>query len=188
MEVNLSPFLRGLNDVMADRELALEEQELRQVMMEFQQRMMAKQREMRQKEAEENLAAGEAFLQENSTKEGVSVLPSGLQYKVLKEGTGAIPTATDRVKTNYRGTLIDGEEFDSSYDRGQPAEFAVTGVIAGWTEALQLMKEGARWQLFVPGNLAYGARGRPPRIAPNATLIFEIELIEILEQEVETGT
>lgn len=121
----------------------------------------------------------EAFLAENKTKEGVVTLPSGLQYKVLRAGTGKSPKATDTVVTHYRGTLIDGKEFDSSYRRGQPASFPVNRVIAGWTEALQLMQCGAKWQLFVPARLAYGDRGAGPDIGPGATLIFEVELIEI---------
>jgi len=150
-------------------------------MAEFQQRMIARQQEMLRKEAETNLAAGNAFLEENKGKPGVVVLPSGLQYKVLEEGTGRTPTATDRVKVHYQGTFVNGEEFDSSYRRNQPAEFQVNRVIAGWTEALQLMKEGAKWQLFIPADLAYGERGRPPSMPPNSTLIFEVELIEVLQ-------
>jgi len=180
MEINVDLFIRAIRDVVAERELALSGEEVQQVLTDFQRRMMAKQMEIRQKEAEENLAAGKAFLEENATKEGVKVLSSGLQYKVLTEGTGLTPSATDRVKVNYRGTFIDGTEFDSSYKRGQPAEFAANRVITGWTEALQLMKEGAKWQLFIPANLAYGAQGRPPTMPPNSALIFEVELIEIV--------
>jgi FKBP-type peptidyl-prolyl cis-trans isomerase len=132
------------------------------------------------KAGSENLAKGTAFLEANKAKEGVVALPSGLQYKVIKEGTGGTPVATDKVKTHYRGTLIDGKEFDSSYKRGQPATFGVTQVIAGWTEALQLMKEGAKWELYIPANLAYKTRDTPT-IPANSTLIFEIELIEIVK-------
>jgi len=181
VEINLDLFMRGVKDVLAERELALSDEEMQQVMAEFQQRMMARQQEMLRKEAETNLAEGTAFLEENKTKPGVVVLPSGLQYKVLEEGTGRTPTATERVKVNYRGTFVNGEEFDSSYKRNQPAEFQVNRVIAGWTEALQLMKEGAKWQLFIPANLAYGEQGRPPSMPPNSTLIFEVELIEVLQ-------
>jgi len=181
VEVSLDLFMRGVKDVLAERELALTADEMQQVMAEFQQRMMAQQMELRQKEAEANLAEGTAFLDANKDKPGVMVLPSGLQYKVLEEGTGPSPTPTDRVKVHYRGTFVNGEEFDSSYKRNQPAEFQVNGVIAGWTEALQLMKEGAKWQLFIPANLAYGERGRPPSMPPNSTLIFEVELIEVLQ-------
>ncbi|PYY03418.1 MAG: hypothetical protein DMG64_08020 [Acidobacteria bacterium] len=120
-----------------------------------------------------------AFLAANKSKEGVVTLPSGLQYKVLKEGTGPKPSATDSVACNYRGTLINGTEFDSSYKRGQPATFAVNGVIKGWTEALQLMPVGSKWQLFIPADLAYGERGAGADIGPNSTLIFEVELLSI---------
>ena len=129
--------------------------------------------------AEANRQKGEAFLVENQKKEGVITLPSGLQYKVIEEGTGESPKPNDTVVTHYRGTLIDGKEFDSSYRRGEPASFPVNRVIAGWTEALQLMKVGAKWQLFIPPELAYGERGAGRAIGPNAALIFEIELVEI---------
>ena len=121
----------------------------------------------------------EKFLMENKAKEGVKTLPSGLQYKVIKDGDGKTPKLTDTVSTHYRGTLLDGSEFDNSYKRNQPAEFPVSGVIKGWTEALQLMKEGAKWTLYVPAKLAYGERGFPPVIGPNETLIFEIELLKV---------
>ncbi|MDH5385717.1 MAG: FKBP-type peptidyl-prolyl cis-trans isomerase, partial [Candidatus Aminicenantes bacterium] len=130
-------------------------------------------------QAEKNLAEGQSFLEENGKKEGVITLQSGLQYKVLSEGSGKSPQKGDAVTVHYRGTLLNGTEFDSSYSRGQPQSFRVDGVIAGWTEALQLMKEGAKWQLFIPSVLAYGERGVPQRIPPNSTLIFEIELISI---------
>jgi len=180
-EVDIEMLIRGLRDVMADRNLALSDEEQQQVMTGFRTRLMAKQREAREKETKDNLAAAQAFLEENAKKEGVIVLPSGLQYKVLRDGTGRTPTETDRVKTNYRGMFIDGTEFDNSYKRGQPSEFDVTGVIPGWTEALKLMKEGAKWELYIPADLAYGPRGRPPRIPPNSALVFEMELIEIVE-------
>ncbi|MCP5523533.1 MAG: FKBP-type peptidyl-prolyl cis-trans isomerase [Verrucomicrobiales bacterium] len=130
--------------------------------------------------AEKAKAEGEAFLAENKQKDGVTTLASGLQYQVEKEGSGTSPSATDRVSVNYRGTFIDGKEFDSSYKRGQPAQFGVGGVIKGWTEALQLMKPGAKWKLFVPSDLAYGERGMGRSIPPNSTLIFEVELLEVL--------
>ncbi len=122
---------------------------------------------------------GEAFLAENAKKEGVKTLPSGLQYKVLKDGTGKQPTKEDTVSVHYKGTLVDGREFDSSYKRGEPAEFGVTQVIKGWTEALQLMKEGAKWQIFLPSSLAYGDRGAGDLIGPNETLVFEVELLKV---------
>jgi FKBP-type peptidyl-prolyl cis-trans isomerase FklB len=173
IEVNVESLAQGLGDAMAGKELALSQDEIRKVMTSFQQRMMAKQ-------GAKNLAEGKAFLEANKTKEGVKVLPSGLQYKVIREGTGKTPTVDGKVKTHYRGTLINGTEFDSSYKRNKPAEFPVRGVIKGWTEALLLMKEGAKWELYIPANLAYGERGRPS-IPPNSTLVFEIELLEVLE-------
>jgi FKBP-type peptidyl-prolyl cis-trans isomerase FklB len=180
VEVNLDALMMGLKDALEGKELALSQSEMQQVYTRFQQEMRAKIAAKRAEEAAKNLAAGKAFLEENKTKEGVKVLPDGLQYKIITEGTGPIPTADDKVKTNYRGTLIDGTEFDSSYKRKMPAEFTVKGVIKGWTEALQLMKVGAKWELYIPADLAYGERGRPG-IPPNATLIFEIELLEIVK-------
>lgn len=129
--------------------------------------------------SEINKAKGEAFLTENKKKEGVVVRPSGLQYKILKEGTGASPKSTDMVTTHYAGTTIDGREFDSSYKRGEPTSFGVNQVIAGWTEALQLMKVGSKWELYIPSKLAYGERGAGGVIGPNQTLIFTVELIKI---------
>ncbi len=124
---------------------------------------------------------GEAFLAENKEKAGVTTTASGLQYEVMKEGSGAKPQKTDRVSVHYAGTLIDGTEFDSSYKRGSPAAFAVTGVIKGWTEVLQLMNVGSKYRVFIPSDLAYGLRGSPPIIGPNATLIFEVELLNIVK-------
>jgi len=180
VEVNLEPLMLGLQDVLEGNTLKLTKAETQKVFAAFQQRMRAKQEAERKIQADENLAKGKAFLEANKTKEGVKVLPSGLQYKVIKEGTGEIPTADDKVKTHYRGRLLDGTEFDSSYKRNQPAEFPVKGVIKGWTEALQLMKTGAKWELYIPADLAYGERGRPS-IPPNSVLIFEIELLEIVK-------
>jgi FKBP-type peptidyl-prolyl cis-trans isomerase FklB len=180
VEVNLDALMMGLKDALEGKQLALSQGEMSKVYMAWQQKMRAKQAAKQKKEAIENLAAGTAFLDANKKKEGVKVLPDGLQYKIIKEGTGATPTADDKVKTNYRGTLIDGTEFDSSYKRNRPAEFNVKGVIKGWTEALGLMKVGAKWELFIPPNLAYGERGRPG-IPPNSTLIFEIELLDIVK-------
>ena len=180
IEVNLDVLMWGLKDALAGKELALTQEEIQKVNTSFQQQMMAKQ----MAKVAENLAKGKAFLEQNKAKEGVKVLPSGLQYKVITEGTGKTPTADDTVKTHYQGTLLDGTEFDSSYKRNQPAEFAVKGVIKGWTEALQLMKEGAKWELYIPADLAYGERGRPG-IPPNSVLIFQIELLEIAKQNPE---
>jgi FKBP-type peptidyl-prolyl cis-trans isomerase FklB len=137
--------------------------------------MAAQQKE----QAAKNLVESRAFLAENGKKEGIKTLPSGLQYKVLTEGSGKSPKAEDNVTVNYKGTLINGTEFDSSYKRGQPATFQVKGVIKGWIEALQLMKEGSKWQLFIPPELGYGERGAGPLIPPNSALIFEVELIAI---------
>jgi len=181
IDVNLELLMQGIKDTLEGKEPALSQAEMQKVYSDWQQRMRAKQLAKQKKEAAENLAAGTAFLEANKAKQGVKVLPSGLQYKVITEGTGNTPTADDKVKTHYRGTLIDGTEFDSSYKRNKPAEFPVKGVIKGWTEALQLMKEGSKWELYIPANLAYGERGRPG-IPPNSTLIFEIELIEIVKQ------
>jgi FKBP-type peptidyl-prolyl cis-trans isomerase len=180
IEVNLDSLMMGLKDALEGRKLVLSQSEMQQVYARFQQQMREKQAAKRAEEAAKNLAAGTAYLEANKAKEGVKVLPSGLQYKVITEGTGNTPTADDKVKTNYRGTLIDGTEFDSSYKRNKPAEFAVKGVIKGWTEALQLMKEGSKWELYIPASLAYSERGRPG-IPANSTLIFEIELLEIVK-------
>jgi len=180
IEIRIESLIRGLRDATAGKELALTEEQMKQIMTSFSQRMMAKRKELQKADAAKNLAAGKAFLAANGKKEGVKVLPSGLQYKILKEGTGRSPTAEDKVKTHYRGTLLDGTEFDSSYKRNKPAEFAVKAVIKGWTEALQLMKEGATWELYIPPDLAYGARGNR-NIPGNSTLIFQVELIEIVK-------
>jgi len=180
IEVSLDSLMQGLKDVLEGKQLAISQEEMKLVYTAWQQKMRAKQAAKQAMEAAKNLAAGTAFLEANKAKEGVKVLPSGLQYKVIKEGTGSTPTADDKVKTHYRGTLIDGTEFDSSYKRDLPAEFPVKGVIKGWTEALQLMKEGGKWELYIPADIAYGQRGRPS-IPPNSTLIFEIELLEIVK-------
>jgi FKBP-type peptidyl-prolyl cis-trans isomerase FklB len=157
------------------------EQEVNETLTAFQKEMAAQQAERNKILVEKNKKEGEIFLAENKKKEGVVTLPSGLQYKVIKEGTGETPKLTDTVTVNYSGTLIEGTEFDSSYRRGQPATFPVKGVIAGWTEALQLMKVGSKWQLFIPSNLAYGERGAGRDIGPNTTLIFDVELLSIKE-------
>jgi len=140
---------------------------------------MAEAEAMAKEMGEKNLKEGEAFLQENAKREGVVALPSGLQYEVIEEGTGKSPKPGDEVTVHYRGTLVDGTVFDSSYERGEPVTFPVEGVIPGWTEALQLMKEGAKWKLFIPPSLAYGERGAGQVIGPNATLLFEVELISV---------
>ncbi len=181
VEVNPDILLQGIKDVLSGGKTLMTEQEVKQTMMDFQKDMMAKHQARMKELGEKNEKEGEAFLAENKKKEGVITLPSGLQYKVIKEGEGKTPIATDMVTVHYRGTLIDGKEFDSSYTRGQPVTFPVKGVIPGFSEALQLMKVGSKWQLFIPSNLSYGERGAGEEIGPNATLIFDIELISIKE-------
>lgn len=182
VEVDLDSLMMGLKDALQGNKLVMSQDEMQKVYAAWQTKMRAKIAAEKKKEAAENLAAGTAFLEANKAKEGVKTLPSGLQYKIIKEGTGDTPTANDRVKTHYRGTLINGKEFDSSYERNKPAEFTVKGVIKGWTEALQLMKVGAKWELYIPANLAYGERGRP-NIPPNSTLIFDVELLDIVKPD-----
>jgi FKBP-type peptidyl-prolyl cis-trans isomerase FklB len=179
--VDVDPALlaAGLRDTLAGGKTALTEEEARAVMAAFQEELRSKQAAMMAQAADKNQKEGEAFLATNKAREGVVALPSGLQYKILKEGTGPKPAADDTVLCHYRGTLIDGTEFDSSYKRNEPAKFPVKGVIKGWTEALQLMPVGSKWQLFVPANLAYGERGVGPQIGPNTMLIFDVELISI---------
>jgi FKBP-type peptidyl-prolyl cis-trans isomerase len=172
IELNPNKLVKGIKHALTGKKPLLSQQEMGQVMMAFQ-------RERFMQLAEKNRQEGEAFLAKNAKKDGVVSLSSGLQYKVITPGDGKTPKATDKVTTHYRGTLIDGTEFDSSYKRGEPATFSVKGVIAGWTEALQLMKEGAKWQLFIPAKLAYGMRGAGQKIGPNATLIFKIELLKV---------
>jgi FKBP-type peptidyl-prolyl cis-trans isomerase FklB len=178
IEVDPKALGAGLADTLAGK-AALTDEEIRETLMAFQKEMMSKAQTRMKEAGDKNLKEGEAFLAANAKKEGVKVLPSGLQYKVIKSGTGRTPKATDTVKTHYHGTLIDGTVFDSSVERKEPVSFEVNGVIAGWTEALQLMKEGDKWQLFVPSKLAYGEQARGPKITPNSTLVFEVELLSI---------
>ena len=178
LDVDADMLARGVKDAMSGGETLLSDEEVRETLAALQQELREKALERRKQDAEKNKMEGEAFLAENGKKEGVISLPSGLQYKVLQSGSGSSPKLTDTVETNYRGTLIDGNEFDSSYKRGQTAVFPVNGVIAGWTEALQRMKVGDKWQIFVPPELAYGERGAGP-IGPNTTLIFDVELVSI---------
>jgi FKBP-type peptidyl-prolyl cis-trans isomerase FklB len=187
--VDLDPdiYMKGFKDGYAGEKGAMTEQEMRDAIQPIQKELAAKRAEemkksaeMRKQLAEKNKAAGAAFLAGNSKKKGVVTLPSGLQYKITKEGTGKSPQKTDKAKIHYRGTLINGTQFDSSLKRGEPATFGVDKVIKGWTEALQLMKEGAKWTIYVPSNLAYGERGAGSMIGPNETLIFEVELISVL--------
>jgi FKBP-type peptidyl-prolyl cis-trans isomerase FklB len=179
MDLDIDVFIRGLKDGFSGKKPLMTDDEMHATMTAFQNDQMKKQPQGKQTAAEENKKVGEAFLAENKKKEGVVALPSGLQYKILKAGKGKKPTNADTVECHYRGTLIDGTEFDSSYRRGQPASFPVGGVIAGWTEALKLMPLGSKWQLFVPSQLAYKERGAGSDIGPNATLIFEVELLGI---------
>ena len=178
IDVDVELLTKGVIDALAGGETLLSGEEARETLVALQKELREKALERKKLDAEKNKKEGEAFLAENRTKEGVVSLPSGLQYKILQSGDGLSPKGTDTVETNYRGTLIDGTEFDSSYKRGQAAVFPVNGVIAGWTEALQLMKVGDKWQLFVPPELAYGERGAGP-IGPNSTLIFDVELLSI---------
>jgi FKBP-type peptidyl-prolyl cis-trans isomerase len=179
VEVDVDSLTKGLKDSYTGGKTLLSEEESRETIVAYQKQVKEKQAEAMKELGERNKMEGEKFLAENGKKEGVKTLPSGLQYKVITPGTGKSPKLTDTVTTHYRGTLIDGKEFDSSYKRGEPATFPVSGVIAGWTEALQLMKEGAKWQIFLPPNLAYGERGAGRDIGPNATLVFEVELISV---------
>src|ERR1700689_4156068 len=174
---------QGVKDSMAGTKSRLTEDEAKAILNEVQAKVKKQQQEKEQADAAKNKTAGTAFLAANKSKEGVVTLPSGLQYKILTAGTGAKPTATDSVVCNYRGALVDGTEFDSSYKRGKPATFGVSQVIKGWTEALQLMPVGSKWQLFIPADLAYGERGEPRGgIGPNSTLIFDVELMSIVDK------
>jgi FKBP-type peptidyl-prolyl cis-trans isomerase FklB len=183
VEVDWNLIAQGMKDAAAGSKTRLTQDEAKAVLNEVQTEIQKQQQEKAQQAAAANKTEGEAFLAANKSKDGVVTLPSGLQYKILTAGTGPKPTASDSVKCNYKGTLIDGKEFDSSYKRGQPATFAVGQVIKGWTEALQLMPVGSKWQIFVPSSLGYGERGAGAEIGPGATLIFEVELLSIEEKK-----
>lgn len=172
IDYDLEYLIIGLKDILADKKPQLSQKEVEAVMGILRKEMMAK-------VSDENQKAGEKYLADNAKKKGVTTTKSGLQYEVVRAGTGAIPKAMDHVVVHYKGTLITGKEFDSSYRSGKPAEFPVKGVIPGWVEALQLMKKGARWKLTIPANLAYGAKGAGRMIGPNSTLLFDIELLDI---------
>ncbi|HKW62308.1 MAG TPA: FKBP-type peptidyl-prolyl cis-trans isomerase [Candidatus Acidoferrum sp.] len=186
LEIDPAILTRAIKDVLSGGTQSMTDQEAQETLKALQADLRAKQEEMRKEQeakmkvlGEANKKEGDEFLAANKVKEGVTALPDGLQYKILQEGTGPKPAATDAVTVNYRGTLVDGTEFDSSYKRGQPATFNVTGIIKGWTEALELMPVGSKWQLVIPSDLAYGPSGRPPMIGPNSTLVFEVELVSI---------
>ena len=177
--LNTDALLLGLNDALAQKTPKLTNEEMQQAKVVFQKEVQMKAQQQMANLANKNKVDGEAFLAANKTKEGVVTLPSGLQYKILKAGTGATPSAADTVVTHYTGKLINGQVFDSSVQRGEPATFPVNGVIKGWTEALQKMKVGGKWELYIPTDLAYGDRGAGQMIAPGSVLTFEIELLEI---------
>jgi UDP-GlcNAc:undecaprenyl-phosphate/decaprenyl-phosphate GlcNAc-1-phosphate transferase len=179
IEVDLDIMLKGLKDSLSGGKLLLSEDDLRTTLDTYQAEIVKKQAEIRKAIGEKNKEEGDAFLAENKKKEGVVTLPSGLQYKVLKEGDGKKPTDTDSVECNYRGTLVNGIEFDNSYRTGKAAALKVSAVMPGWVEALKLMPVGSKWLLFIPSQLAYGERGAGFQIGPNATLIFEVELLAI---------
>ena len=183
LDIDPAILSRAIKDAVTGSKPAMTEEEARTIVTAFRTEMVKKQQAEAQKAGEVNKQAGDKFLAENKTKDGVVTLPSGLQYKVIKQGDGPKPTASDTVVTNYRGTLIDGKEFDSSYKRGQPATFPVGQVIKGWTEALQLMPVGSKWQLFIPANLAYGDKSPGGDIGPNSTLVFDIELLSIEQKK-----
>ena len=178
-ELNIDDFAQAIKDVISGSELKVDNAEAQTLVQNFFQEQEAKQQAVAAEAGKAAKAAGEAFLAENGKKDGVVTLPSGLQYQVLKEGDGKKPSATDQVVCHYEGTLIDGTVFDSSYQRNQPATFGLNQVIAGWTEGVQLMQEGAKYRFFIPYNLAYGERGAGAQIPPFAALVFDVELIEV---------
>lgn len=177
--IDADMMAQGMKDVLANRALALSDSALEKCVMQFQEALAARQAEQSAMASSENRKIGEAFLAENKTKPGVVALPSGLQYRVIKEGAGRKPTMTDQVTVHYKGTLITGETFDSSLESGKPITFRLPQVIKGWIEALQLMSVGSKYELFVPSDLAYGDRQRGPLIMPGALLIFELELLDV---------
>jgi len=180
LDVNLELVIKGMRDMHAGSTLLMTEEELAKTMNAFQKELRQRQAEAAKAVAEKNKKEGDSFLAENSKKEGITVLPSGLQYRILKAGDGKIPTDADSVECHYRGTFVDGKEFDNSYKKGKPITFKVQGgVIPGWSEVLKLMPVGSKWQVFLPSRLAYGERGAGSQIGPNTALIFEIELLAI---------
>ena len=178
-ELNIDDFAQAIKDVISGSELKVDNAEAQTLVQNFFREQEAKQQAAAAEAGKAAKAAGEAFLAENGKKDGIVTLPSGLQYQVLKEGDGKKPSATDQVVCHYEGTLIDGTVFDSSYQRNQPATFGLNQVIAGWTEGVQLMQEGAKYRFFIPYNLAYGEHGAGAQIPPFAALVFDVELIEV---------
>ncbi len=187
LDLDLDSMAEGLEDAYEGKKLSIPDNELRSIMSAYQNELKEKQVAAIKNAADTNLKEGEKFLAENAKKEGVVTLPSGLQYKIIKKGDGKMPKDTDTVECNYRGTLIDGVEFDSSSRIGKPVQFKVGGVIPGWQEALKLMPAGSKWQLFIPSKLAYGQRGAGRDIGPNATLLFDVELLSIQSGEAKTA-
>lgn len=179
VEINSNIVQQGIDDATGGGEALMTEEEMRTVMMNMATRLKAEQMEKMKQQGAENSKTGEAFLAENAGKEGVKTTDSGLQYKVITAGEGKTPQKSDKVTVHYRGTLIDGTEFDSSYSRNKPATFGVGQVIPGWTEALLMMKEGDKWEIVLPSKLGYGERGAGAKIPPNSTLVFEVELISV---------
>ena len=179
VKINPEALMQGIKDVMAGKKPALTKEQMTETLKNFQQKMMAKRLAAMKSAADKNLKEGQAFLAQNKTKQGVKTLPSGLQYKVITPGKGPMPSDKDSVTVEYTGTLINGKVFDSTAKAGKPVTFKVNEVIPGWTQALQMMKQGATWQIFVPSNLAYGDRGVGGPIGPNQTLIFKIHLISV---------
>lgn len=183
VEFDFELLVEGLEDGYGGEEPLLDSEQLQQTLAAFQERMMAQQQERYRAQLEANTERSEAFLAQNRERDEVQVTESGLQYEILEEGTGQSPGAEDRVTVHYEGTLVDGTVFDSSYERDEPVTFPVGGVIAGWTEALQMMNEGGHWKLYLPPSLAYGEQGAPPKIGPNEALVFEVELLEVAPPE-----
>jgi FKBP-type peptidyl-prolyl cis-trans isomerase FklB len=179
VEITPEVLISGVEDALSGAESRMTDEEMRNTLVSLKQRTSSAEQEAGQQSVQDNLARGEAFLAENATREGVTTLPSGLQYKVIEAGSGPSPKRTDQVTVHYRGTLIDGTEFDSSYSRNKPATFRLDRVIPGWTEGLQLMQQGAKWQLYIPAGLAYGESGSGARIPPNSALVFDVELIKV---------
>ncbi|MDY6825068.1 MAG: FKBP-type peptidyl-prolyl cis-trans isomerase [Thermodesulfobacteriota bacterium] len=182
-EIDVAMMQKGMEDQIKGQDLLVSDEEARPLLQAFSEKIRAKQQEQMAAAGQKNLEEGQAFLEENKGKEGVKTTESGLQYKILEKGQGQSPDKTDKVKVHYKGTTIDGTVFDSSYDRGEPAVFAADKVIKGWTEGIQLMKEGGKYKLFIPAELAYGQQGAGQNIGPNEVLIFEVELLEVLNEQ-----